>query len=310
MDVKFWGVRGSLAAPLLPEQVQAKINAAVQIIQPKDLESQDARQKFLSSLPPYVYGTIGGNTPCVQVTSSSNDVLIFDAGTGMRALGLDSRIAAVTHYSLFLSHLHWDHIQGFPFFGPLYDSNVTIDIYSPVEDIAEMFARQMRAPFYPVDFNVVKDRIKFNVILPGKECRVGGVTVVCCKMNHPGDSYSYSVEEDGKKVVYATDIELSDFEADDDVKKVFGGADVAILDSQYTPQDALGKSKWGHSAFSYALDFAVEMNVKKMYLFHYDPSYDDKKVNSIFQSAKMYSKSISTEKLEVELAIEGKSFSL
>lgn len=310
MDIKFWGVRGSLGSPISPEQVQAKINAAVQLVQPKDLESQDARQKFLSSLPPYIYGTVGGNTPCVQVTSSSNDVLIFDAGTGMRALGLDSRLAAVTHYSLFLSHLHWDHIQGFPFFGPLYDSNVTIDIYSPVEDIAEMFARQMRAPFYPVDFGVVKDRIKFNVIAPGKECRVGGVAVVCCKMNHPGDSYSYSVEENGKKVVYATDIELSDFKADDDVKKVFGGADVAILDSQYTPQDALGKSKWGHSAFSYALDFAVEMNVKKMYLFHYDPSYDDKKVNSIFQSAKMYSKSISTKKLEVELAIEGKSFSL
>lgn len=310
MDIKFWGVRGSLGSPISPEQVQAKINAAVQLVQPKDLESQDARQKFLSSLPPYIYGTVGGNTPCVQVTSSSNDVLIFDAGTGMRALGLDSHVAAATHYSLFLSHLHWDHIQGFPFFGPLYDPNVTIDIYSPVEDIAEMFARQMRAPFYPVDFGVVKDRIKFNVISPGKECRVGGVAIACCKMNHPGDSYSYSAEEGGKKVVYATDIELSDFKADDDVKKVFGGADVAILDSQYTPQDALGKSKWGHSAFSYALDFAVEMNVKKMYLFHYDPSYDDKKVNSIFQSAKMYSKSISTKNLEVELAIEGKSFSL
>lgn len=310
MDVKFWGVRGSLAAPLSPEQVQAKINAAVQLVQPKDLESQDARQKFLSSLPPYVYGTIGGNTPCVQVTSSSNDVLIFDAGTGMRALGLDSHLAAATHYSLFLSHLHWDHIQGFPFFGPLYDSKVAIDIYSPSEDIAEMFARQMRAPFYPVDFGVVRDRIKFNVISPGKECRVGGVSVSCCKMNHPGGSYSYSVEEDGKKVVYATDVELSNFELNDDIKKVFGYADVAILDSQYTPQDALGKSNWGHSAFSYALDFAVEMKVKKAYLFHYDPSYDDKKVNSIFQSAKMYSKSISAQNFEVELAVEGKSFSL
>lgn len=309
MDVKFWGVRGSLGSPLSPEQVQAKINAVVQLVQSKDLESPDSRQKFLSTLPPYVYGTVGGNTPCVQVTSSSNDILIFDAGTGMRALGQDSRLAAA-HYSLFLSHLHWDHIQGFPFFGPLYDPSVTIDIYSPVADIAEMFARQMRAPFYPVDFGAVKDRINFNVISPGKDYKVGGVTVACCKMNHPGDSHSYSVEEDGKKVVYATDIELSDFELTDDVRKVFGDADAAILDSQYTPQDALDKSNWGHSAFSYALDFAVEMNVKKMYLFHYDPSYDDKKVNSIFQSAKMYSKSISTKNLEVELAIEGKSFSL
>lgn len=308
--MKFWGVRGSLSSPLSPEQIQAKINAVVQLVQPKDLESQDARQKFLSSLPPYVYGTVGGSTPCVQVASSSNDVLIFDAGTGMRALGLDSRLAAATHYSLFLSHLHWDHIQGFPFFEPLYDPKVAIDIYSPVEDIAEMFARQMRAPFYPVDFGVVKDRIKFNVISPGKECRVGDVSVSCCKMNHPGGSYSYSVEEDGKKVVYATDVELSNFELNDDIKKVFGYADVAILDSQYTPQDALGKSNWGHSAFSYALDFAVEMKVKKVYLFHYDPSYDDKKVNSIFQSAKMYSKSISAQNFEVELAIEGKSFSL
>lgn len=310
MDVKFWGVRGSLGSPLSPEQVQAKINAVVQLVHAKDLESPDARQKFLSSLPPYIYGTVGGNTPCVEMTSASNDVLIFDAGTGMRALGLNSRPCASAHYSLFLSHLHWDHIQGFPFFAPLYEPNVTIDIYSPVEDIAEMFARQMRAPFYPVDFGVVKDRIRFNVISPGTDYGIGGVTVSCCKMNHPGGSYSYSVEEDGKKVVYATDVELSDFEPSDDVKNVFDGADVAILDSQYTPKDAAGKSKWGHSAFCYALDFAMEMNVKKVFLFHYDPSYDDKKVNSIFQSAKLYSKSAPEKSVEVELAIEGNSFSL
>ena len=310
MDVKFWGVRGSLGSPLSPEQVQAKINAVVQLVHAKDLESPDARQKFLSTLPPYIYGTIGGNTPCVQITSSSKDVLIFDAGTGIRGLGLETRLAPSSRYSLFLSHLHWDHIQGFPFFGPLYDPNVAIDIYSPVEDIAEIFARQMRSPFYPVDFGTVKDRIKFNVLSPGKDYEVCGVKVSCCKMNHPGDSYAYSVEENGKTLVYATDIELSDFEADDNVNKIFGDADVAILDSQYTPQDAQSKSKWGHSSFCQALDFAVNMNVKKLFLFHYDPSYDDKKINSIFHSAKMYLKSISTKDVEMELAVEGKSFSL
>ncbi len=310
MDVKFWGVRGSLAAPLLPEQVQAKINAAVQIIQPKDLESPDSRQKFLSSLPPYIYGTIGGNTPCVQATSFANDELIFDAGTGIREMGMSPETMGNTHYSLFLSHLHWDHIQGFPFFGPLYNPNVTIDIYSPVENMAEFFAGQMRAPFYPVDFDAVKDRIHFKAISVGEDCGIGGVTVACCKMNHPGGSYSYSVEENGKKIVYATDLELLDFKIGSDTRRVFENADAVILDAQYTPQDAYAKTKWGHSAFCYAVDFAVEMNVKKLYLFHHEPSYDDKKITSILQSAKWYADFISEKKIEVELAIEGKGFSI
>ena len=310
MDVKFWGVRGSLAAPLSSEQVQAKINAAVQLIQPKDLESPDSRQKFLSSLPLYIYGTIGGNTPCVQMTSLSNDVLIFDAGTGIREMGMCPEIMGNNHFSLFLSHLHWDHIQGFPFFGPLYNPNVTIDVYSPAENMAGFFAEQMRAPFYPVDFGSVKDRINFKAISPDQECSVGGVKITCCKMNQPGDSYSYCVEEKGKKIVYATDMELLGFKIGEDTKKVFENADTVILDAQYTPQDAYAKTKWGHSAFCYAVDFAMEMNVKKLYLFHHEPSYDDKKINSILQSAKWYADFISEKKLEVELAIEGKSFSL
>ena len=128
MKVVFWGTRGSLPAPLSAEDVQAKINAAVMRIREADIKSPDARQKFLSSLPQSIYGTVGGNTPCVQIVSKSGGNLILDAGSGIRGLAANTPIPESKRYTILLSHLHWDHIQGFPFFAPIFNPEVTLDI--------------------------------------------------------------------------------------------------------------------------------------------------------------------------------------
>ena len=216
------------------------------------------------------------------------------------------------HYSILFSHMHWDHIQGFPFFDPLFNPKTKIDIYSPFPDFEKNFKNQMKAPFFPVDFEAVKDRVKFITIQPGKEFNIGNVKFNCCKMSHPGDSYAYSAVEDGKKFVYATDVELylnsSNYE--NEVKSVFGDADIAILDSQYTMKEAIDKIQWGHSPFSYAVDFAAQMGISKIFLFHHEPEHDDKKLDSILQAARWYAKFIVQTAVKVNLAIEGSEIEL
>lgn len=312
MKVVFWGTRGSLPAPLSAEEVQSKINAAVMSIQSADIQSADARQKFLSSLPKSVYGTVGGNTPCVQVISKNGCQIILDAGTGIRVMGENSPLPESKRYTILLSHMHWDHIQGFPFFKPIYDKEVTFDIYSPFTNMAESFARQMRPPFFPVEFSGVKQRMNFYAITPGTEFEAAGMKINCCKMSHPGASYSYSICEDGKKFVYATDMELyiENYVHDENVRNVFEKADAAAVDSQYTLGEAVEKLNWGHSPFAYAVDFAADMKLKNLYLFHHDPSHSDKKLEMILQAARSYAKFIAQTSVKVNLAIEGTEIDL
>ncbi len=312
LKIHFWGVRGSIPAPLTPQQIQAKINAVVQRIQEKDLISLETRERFIASLPDWIYGTTGGNTPCVQITGDDGQEIILDAGSGIRQMAKSVPIPKDMHYSLFFSHYHWDHIQGLPFFDAAYNPNITIDVYSPFEDSREILSNQMIRPYFPVDFSSFTKRMQFHYVHPGTEFEASGLTVNCCRMSHPGGSYSYAFMHNDRKFVYATDVELADcgFDNDEAVKKIFYCADAVVLDSQYTLEEAYAKEKWGHSAFCYAIDFAAKMNVKGLYLFHHEPTYDDKKINGILQAATWYSEYVSQNKIEVHLAKEGTEIEL
>jgi phosphoribosyl 1,2-cyclic phosphodiesterase len=142
--------------------------------------------------------------------------------------------------------------------------------------------------------------------------QIGKATVAWRKMNHPGSSYAYSVTEGVKRFIYATDTELSseDFIRNDDNAAFFGGAEVLVIDSQYTLGEAIEKYNWGHSAFSLAVDFASTWGIRKLYLFHHDPSYDDRKLNSIWQSARWYIDHMSIRGVDVQLATEGTEINL
>ena len=305
MLIRFWGVRGSIPTPITPQQIQSKIMAVIQRVTPEDLQSEETRAKFVSNLPSWIFGTAGGNTPCVEI--KDKDVqFILDAGSGIRALGKSKSHPQSKEYNIFLSHFHWDHIQGLPFFDPIYFPDAKINIYSPVENTMEILEQQMKAPQYPVDFSAVKNRFIFHKITPGETFSIGDFQISCCKMFHPQDSYSYSFSQNGKKIVYATDMELksNDFADSKDTEAVFKNADYVILDSQYTVEEAYRKQNWGHSAFCYAVDFAVHWGIKKLYLFHHEPTYDDKKLNSILEAAKWYAQYINHSNIEIEIAKE------
>lgn len=312
MKIHFWGVRGSTPTPITPQQVQSKIMAVVQRITPHDISSPDAREKFVSSLPAWLFGTTGGNTPCVEITDESGSEIVLDAGTGLRVMGKMGKRPDSKIYNLFFSHFHWDHIQGLPFFDPAYDQSITFEVYSTFPAAKRILQRQMDRPYYPVPFEVLTKNFNFHCVKPGEIFNVAGFSVCCCKMSHPGNSYSYAFKKDGKHFVYATDVELSpkDFEKDAAHTNVFENADAIVLDSQYTVAEAFQKENWGHSAFSYAIDFAFHWHIKRIFLFHHEPTYDDKKLDYILKAARWYSQYVEHTGLEISIAREGMEIEL
>jgi len=314
MKVKFWGVRGSLPTPISPEQVQSKINAVVQRIQIEDLKNNDTRQKFISILPEWLYGTIGGSTPCIEITANNNETIIIDCGSGMRMCGKKFASTNNKTYHIFLSHFHWDHLQGLPFFDPAFNPKSKLKFYSSFTNIQKYLENQMSLPYFPVQMETSFTKqieyihLKEDTIIPV----VDNVTVMSKRMYHPGGSFSYSFSENKHKIIYASDVELQqkDFEQTDENSNFFKDADVLLFDAQYTVEEAIKKENWGHSAFCYAIDFAIMWNISKLYLFHHEPSYDDKKLYTILELSRWYADYASKGKLEVNLAIENKEIEI
>ena len=308
MRIRFWGVRGSIPAPLLPSQVRSKVSAIIERIRPEDLENLETKERFLADLPPWLFGTIGGNSPCVTLQlDNSEDVFVFDAGTGIRELGIamGKEKPKKNSYHIFFSHLHWDHISGLPFFGPAYDPSVKLDFYSPLSGMETALHGQMTSPYFPIHMEAMTSKKSFHILSGATE--ISGATLTHRVMNHPGDSYSYKVDDGRHKFIYATDTELSanDFLKNEENTAFFSGADVIILDCQYTLGEAIEKYNWGHSAFSMAVDFAANWNIKHMVLFHHDPTYEDHKLYNNLKSAKLYTERMNIKGIKLTLAMEG-----
>jgi phosphoribosyl 1,2-cyclic phosphodiesterase len=312
MRVHFWGVRGSLPAPQLPSEIKNKISCILERLSPSDIESPESKERFLAGLSPGLFGTIGGNTPCISIDfGGGGEFLVFDSGSGTRDMGavMETRNPKPDHYHIFYSHFHWDHIQGLPFFNPIYDPSVTVDFYSPIKNLKTILGGQMREPYFPIPLDAVMAQKTFHH-MTGKVL-IHSLEISCKKMSHPGDSYSYLVNDGTHRFIYASDTELSaaDFIKNDENTVFFRDADVIVLDAQYTPWEAVEKINWGHSAFNTAVDFAAAWGIKHLVLFHHDPAHDDKKLFDILQFARDYSKNMG-KGLEISLAVEGMELTL
>jgi phosphoribosyl 1,2-cyclic phosphodiesterase len=308
MRIRFWGVRGSLPAPLLPSQIQSKIAAILEHLTPEDIQNPESRERFLAGIPPWLGATVGGNTPCISLNfDSSDELIIFDCGSGIRELGISccNEGSKPSRYHVFFSHFHWDHIQGLPFFNPAYDPGTAIDFYSPKPDIENILFGQMTSPYFPVKLENMAAQKCFHLL--EAPIAIGGLRISCKPMNHPGGSFAYKVCENGKSFIYSTDTELSadDFMRTGENSTFFQDTDLIVLDSQYTLGEAIDKYNWGHSAFSLAVDFAANWGIKHMVMFHHDPTYDDRKLHGILQSARGYLERMNLQKMELTLATEG-----
>jgi len=171
--------------------------------------------------------------------------------------------------------------------------------------LESILSGQMVQPYFPVHMGIMGAKKSYHLL--EKEIKIAGCTISFKKMNHPGDSYSFCVNENGKRIIYATDTELTsgDFTDNGENTAFFRDADLIIIDCQYTLGEAVDKYNWGHSAFSLAVDFAANWKIKHMVMFHHDPAYDDSKLYGILQSARWYLERMNFKGIEITLAYEG-----
>jgi phosphoribosyl 1,2-cyclic phosphodiesterase len=310
MTIRIWGARGSHPTPLRPEEVQSKIASVVQRIRPSDIESPDARERFLSRLPAWLFRPPGGNTACIEVSLSDGTTIVIDAGSGIvpYAAELQRRIdREIREFHLFFTHFHYDHLQGLPFFGPAYNPNCSIHFYSPMPDFEETVRNQMRHPYFPITMEERMRGVLLFHVLKSQPVRIGDADIYWRPLNHPGGAFGYRIEDNGKAFVHTSDVELqeADFEKTDENTRFFQDADMLILDTQYTLGEAIEKYNWGHSSFSLGVDFANAWNVKQLYMFHHEPRYSDKRLYKNLQSARWYAHRLGNHELEVYLSEEG-----
>jgi phosphoribosyl 1,2-cyclic phosphodiesterase len=257
MRVKFWGVRGSTPTP----------------------QAENLRY--------------GGNTSCVEVRFG-NSLYIFDCGTGFRTLGQQLESEAngkPISAHIFVSHFHWDHIQGIPFFHPLYENvqnQFAFHSSRRTRSLQRVMEEQMSSPYFPVNISEMKAQRNFYDIEEGKT-PLDTATMQAMWLNHPQGCMGFRLETKDGILVYATDNEPGDEVFDKNVRKLAEGADVLIYDSQYLPDEYEARRRgWGHSHWREAVNIVMESGARELVLFHHDPDHDDALIDEVVRDARNY----------------------
>ncbi len=299
MYVRFWGSRGSLPCSLAADKVRQKLKRAIKSALEHKLESDADIDAFIDNRLPFaVRGTYGGNTPCVEIGDEESFV-VCDAGSGLRDFGValiqrreKERAAVPTKFHLFLSHFHWDHIQGFPFFPQAFVPGNSIVVYGFHEDVRSAFAIQQNPLNFPISLENMMADIEFKTLDPKKAHKVNGFLVKGISQNHPGGSFGFSFEKGGKKVVYSTDSEYrygAESEQNDRFIGFFKNADLLVFDAQYQLLDAIdAKRNWGHSSNLLGIEFAIRAGAKRLCLFHHEHTSDDDVLEKFYDDSIKY----------------------
>ncbi|MGA2630170.1 MAG: MBL fold metallo-hydrolase [Terriglobia bacterium] len=273
MRIKFWGVRGSTPTP----------------------ERRNSRY--------------GGNTCCVEIRLANGTIVILDCGSGLRSLGkslMREYGEHPIHGYVFMTHFHWDHIQGIPFFGPLYRKGNVFLFHSVLRKGLELRAAvegQMVNPYFPVDMSAMGG-IRHFFDLDERPIDLNGAIISSAPLNHPQECVGYRVDADGASFVFATDTEPGSPFHDRSVRDLAKGADVLVYDAQYTPEQLQAEKKgWGHSSWLEGTRIAKEVGVKQLILFHHDPDNDDAYVDGLAERARQEFTHVvgAAEGLEIEL---------
>jgi anti-anti-sigma factor len=312
--VHFWGTRGSLPTPVGHDTIRAKIRDALLVARERGLASADAIDAFIDrELPFSVRGTFGGNTSCVEIVTGGDEYVLCDLGTGVREFG--NQVLARRGpgfkgtYNVFLSHVHWDHIMGFPFFTPVYIPGNTIRIYGCHSILEQAMRLQHSAPWFPVEFAALGADIQFVKLEPGVETQVAGLSVIPIKQPHTSDSYGYRFSRGGKSVVYSTDGEHKTEAISPTYPFVefYHDADLLIFDAMYSLADSISvREDWGHSSNMVAVELSQMARVKRLVLFHHEPMFDDRMIERVLAETIRFEEiSRDGHKVEVVSAFDG-----
>jgi phosphoribosyl 1,2-cyclic phosphodiesterase len=314
MKVTFWGTRGSLPAPLGTKGVRKKLVNALVKGAGKNLDTTEKAEAFCDSeLGFSERGTFGGNTSCVQVDTGDTDYLLCDLGSGAREFSLS---AIIKHgpkqpqtYHVLISHVHWDHIMGFPFFVPCYIPGNRIVLYSCHDKMEQAIRGQNHGPCFPVEFEALAATIEFVKLETDKTYDIAGAKVTGTLQLHGNDSYGYRIEKDGKCVIYTTDSEHKpqDKAGMEQVARFFSGADLVIFDAMYSLADTVSvKEDWGHSSNIMGVELCQMAAAKKLCLFHHEPVYDDQRLEGIYNETLRFEEITRPDsKLDIVIAYDG-----
>jgi phosphoribosyl 1,2-cyclic phosphodiesterase len=297
MLVRFWGTRGSLPVAPTADAIRRKIVDALLAASGRRFDDRADAENFVESELSFAAGaSYGGASPCVELEVGDGSYLICDMGSGLRSFGLDSiaRNAAGHRktYNFFLSHLHWDHIMGFPFFAPAFDPGATIRIHSAHPDAEQALRRQQEEISFPVQFDWLRADISFVPLTPGTTHQVDGVGVETIEQHHSHVSYGYRFTDlDGRSVIYSTDSEhkAENMAAEAAFIDFFRDADLVICDTMYSLADSVSmKEDWGHSSSLVAVDLCHEARAKMLALFHHEPTYEDADIQRMHEESIRY----------------------
>ena len=250
----------------------------------------------------------GGNTTCLELRSAENDWLVIDGGSGARKLGHLVRERGELDVHFWMTHFHWDHIQGLPFFSPLYDNRESqFCFHGPTRmcSLKSALEDQMNAPYFPVGLAEMQAQQQFYDLDEGR-MQLDGVTLKTLWLNHPQGCMGFRMETKEGVLVYATDNEPGHPVFDENVRTLAEGADVLIYDAQYLPGEYEARRRgWGHSHWREAVNIAMESGAKELILFHHDPAHDDECIDNIVKEARNYYPKVraASEGMQVELPL-------
>lgn len=288
MKLKFWGVRGSIATP------------------------GSTTLKY------------GGNTTCIEIRTNKGELIVLDAGTGIHMLGREllKQLPITAH--IFITHTHWDHIQGLPFFAPIFIPGNQLHLYGgldPVtnEGIERALGVQLQYSYFPIREAELNANIEYNTIRPAEQVVIGDATITPVVLNHPVLNYGYRIDSNNESVFFTGDYEpvLNIYEPDDeefddyqamiDVKNkeivaAIDGVDILIVDTSYTAKEYATKKGWGHGTYDSAIEMALSANVKKLFFTHHEPTRTDDQLDSIYSELKQ---KYSDLRIEISMAQEG-----
>jgi phosphoribosyl 1,2-cyclic phosphodiesterase len=252
LKVRFWGVRGSISC----------------------------------AGPEYV--RYGGNTSCLEVTAGGRR-LIFDAGTGIRTLGLELARQAPLDIDIYFTHTHLDHLSGLTFFAPLFDQRNSVRLWAghlePPYNLKKVVSNLMQAPIYPVTLDIFHASVSFIEFAAGDALSCGPVTMHTAPLNHPNGATGYRIEHGGKSICYITDTEHREGGLDKTIVELCRGADLMIYDSSYTDEEYPRYKGWGHSTWQEGMRLADAADVGTLAIFHHDPSHDDAFMDDVAKKA-------------------------
>ena len=289
MYIKFWGTRGSIPTSMTGDTVRSKIKEALTGAAGLNLADSEILEHYLERLPPTLAQPVGGNTPCIEVRSG-DQLLILDAGSGLRNLGHDllkrGDYDPQMCLDFLMTHTHWDHVQGFPFFELAFQPDNCLTFYSSVADLADRFAQLVDADWSPGFVHQAGASFTFVYLPLGQPFALGNFTIIPIELSHPGKSYGYRIQDDTSCLVYATDAAYETLEQK--YIDFFRDADLLIFDTHFSFKESIDKVDWGHSTAMFGAEFAYRAQVKRLALFHHNPLDTDETIQLAMQQAQAY----------------------